>query len=123
MNSGKLIEKLEQMLDLFSQIKEEVRNRDKHLYERWKAGGFIVDNDILSMYPNVEQVVNQLAEEDDVVAVDDETGEYRMQFDRENGFIRQVDEDENFIAGWEVGNEEYDLVKAKYFPNEKSRDE
>lgn len=31
-----------------------------HLYERWKAGGFLVDTDIVSMYPNAEEVIGEL---------------------------------------------------------------
>lgn len=70
----------------------------------------------------LEDAINALednAVSDDVVEVEDETGAYTFQFEPEDGFIRQVDEHENFVAGWEVGDEEYDLVKAKYFPDEK----
>ena len=57
---------LEQMLDdllvAYQTLKDEIRRRDKHLFERWKAGGYLVDSDILSMYPNVEEVVEKLNE-------------------------------------------------------------
>jgi hypothetical protein len=57
-------EKFEQMMELYADIKSEVRKRDKHLYERWKAGGFIVDDDILSMYPDLGKVVDQLSDDE-----------------------------------------------------------
>ena len=57
-----LSDKLENMLDLFYQIKQEVKKRDRHLYEQWKAGGFLVDEDIMSMYPNCRQAVESLSE-------------------------------------------------------------
>lgn len=56
--------KIDEMLGLFEEIKHEVRSRDKRLFERWKAGGFIIDSNILSMYPNIEQVLESLDPED-----------------------------------------------------------
>lgn len=60
-------EKFERMMDLYEELKREVRKRDPYLYERWKAGGFLVDSDILSMYPHLGQCVDSLEddEEDD----------------------------------------------------------
>jgi hypothetical protein len=58
-------EKFEQMMALYEELKREVRRRDPHAYERWKAGGFLVDNEILSMYPALEEVVDRLNYDED----------------------------------------------------------
>lgn len=50
---------------LYDQLKEHVRRSDKNLYERWKAGGFIVDTDIMSMYPNLSEVLDEIAPADE----------------------------------------------------------
>ena len=56
---------LGELCERFGRIKNEVRRRDPALYERWKAGGFLVDDDIYSMYPNVTEVVDQLLGSDE----------------------------------------------------------
>jgi hypothetical protein len=53
-------ETYQQFQELYEQLKREVRERDHTLYERWKAGGFLVDSDILSMYPNIEEIAETL---------------------------------------------------------------
>lgn len=58
-----LNEDFEKLTWLYASIKREVRQRDKHLYERWKAGGFCIDNDIVSMYPSLPEVMESLQEE------------------------------------------------------------
>jgi uncharacterized protein with von Willebrand factor type A (vWA) domain len=55
----------EQFMELYESIKAEIRRADKNLYERWKAGGFLVDTDIMSMYPNLTEVTDQLYEEEE----------------------------------------------------------
>lgn len=59
-----LTQKLNDLCGLFQEVKKEVRERDEFLYEQWEAGGFIVDTNVLSMYPNIEEVVEQLGDED-----------------------------------------------------------
>lgn len=59
-----LTKKLQEMLGLFEEIKSEVKDRDRGLYDRWAAGGFNINADIVSMYPNVEEVVEELGDED-----------------------------------------------------------
>ena len=46
-------------------LKNLLKAKNKHLYERWKAGGFIVDTNIVSMYPNAQDVIEQLQDEDE----------------------------------------------------------
>lgn len=57
-------EQLETLMDAYNSIKSEVRRRNPHLYERWKAGGFLIDNDVLSMYPNLQEVVEYLNDDE-----------------------------------------------------------
>lgn len=59
-----LTKNLQDMLALFDEIKQEVKQRDRRLYDRWAAGGFNINADIVSMYPNVEEVVEELGDED-----------------------------------------------------------
>lgn len=55
---------LEQQIDelycLYNDIKNEIRRKDKYLYERWKAGGFLIDEDIISGYPNLSKCLETL---------------------------------------------------------------
>ncbi len=55
----------DEMMLLYSEIKRYVRRKNKFLYERWKAGVFCIDNDIVSMYPYLEEVIEQLNEEEE----------------------------------------------------------
>lgn len=41
-------------------IKSRVKKVDNYLYERWKAGGFLVDDAVVSMYPTISEVVEEL---------------------------------------------------------------
>jgi hypothetical protein len=68
----KLQDKLNELMDLFVQIKGEIKSRDRHLYERWKAGGFTVDTDIVSMYPDLTECVEKLdAELDEEIELEE----------------------------------------------------
>lgn len=64
-NNGfkELVEDYYQLMELYQDVKSEIKRRDKRLFERWKAGGFIIDEDILSMYPNLTQCIESLDEE------------------------------------------------------------
>ena len=59
MNSG-LKEAFEEMMDNYNIIKHEIRVSNPQLYEQWKAGGFLVDEDIMSMYPNITEVMEEM---------------------------------------------------------------
>lgn len=50
-----LQELYEQLMDLYADLKRDIRRKNPPFYERWKAGGFIVDEDIISMYPHLGQ--------------------------------------------------------------------
>jgi len=58
-------ENFDTLMECYENLKREIRNKDKHLYERWKAGGFLVDTDIMSMYPNLTQVMEELNDQSD----------------------------------------------------------
>lgn len=62
-----MLERFQEMMGLYEELKHDIRHADRGLYERWKAGGFLVDPDIVSMYPDMGKVVEILAEgeEDD----------------------------------------------------------
>ena len=51
---------LESVLENFEYLKRIVRENDKYLYERWKAGGFSVDGNFLSSYPAIDEVVTNI---------------------------------------------------------------
>lgn len=57
-------EQYEQMMELYDSLKQKVRQTDKHLYERWKAGGFLVDGDIFSDYPTLDECVDAIEDFD-----------------------------------------------------------
>jgi hypothetical protein len=46
-------------------LKRIARDKNKHLYERWKAGGFLVDTNIMSDYPNAQEVIEDLQNENE----------------------------------------------------------
>ena len=77
MDSDERNEHLDNLLIAYDELKQEVRRQDKNLYERWKAGGFIIDSDIVSGYPNIEDIVGILnaAEEGTDCDEEDEEGE------------------------------------------------
>lgn len=52
---------IDQFFRLYDQLKAHVCRTDKHLYERWKAGGFLVDCDVVSMYPNLAEVLQEIS--------------------------------------------------------------
>lgn len=63
MKVTELREKLDLLLATYQEIKQAVRKADSYQFERWKAGGFLIDDDILSSYPNIEEVIEDLEEE------------------------------------------------------------
>lgn len=74
---NQLIEDFQNFMELYDNIKNEIRRKNKHLYEQWKAGGFLVDDNIVSYYPNLSKVMESFED-------DDETDE-NDQDDRETG--------------------------------------
>lgn len=53
-------------------IKRLIKEKDPLLYERWKAGGYLVDEDVLSMYPCLSQVLEKLEAEENVSVDEDD---------------------------------------------------
>lgn len=59
----------DELYDLYSRVKRLVRQvsggYDSMTYARWKASGFMIDTDIISMYPNLQKTVENLTAEDE----------------------------------------------------------
>ena len=68
-------ELLETLLDAFNQLKNIIRNHDKREYERWKAGGFMLDDTFVSMYPNLVALVEALPDDENEENTDGEAVE------------------------------------------------
>ena len=69
-------EDFDKLMDLYQQIKQQIRQKDKHLYEQWKAGGFLVDNDIVSMYPDLTKVMETLCDDEEEYEEEDSYNSY-----------------------------------------------
>lgn len=67
-----LQEKADKILELLEEVKREVKQKDAHLFEQWKAGGFIIDPDIMSMYPDLTKVAELLSDENEDTGEDDQ---------------------------------------------------
>lgn len=58
-------EMYEVLMENYENLKREIRRCDKNLYDLWAAGGFIIDTNILSMYPSLDEVIDRLPDDDD----------------------------------------------------------
>jgi len=71
-----LIEGLDDLEKAFNEVKSSLRTANPTLYERWKAGGFLIDDDIVSMFPTIselrEDIENQEVTEEDEDEEDEE---------------------------------------------------
>ncbi len=56
----------------FGKFDELLRRKDKHEWERWKAGGKAVTSEFVSMYPSAEEIAENDEEDDDEDDIDDE---------------------------------------------------
>lgn len=66
MDDSELEDKLDLLLATYQEIKK---------FERWKAGGFLIDHDIMSNVPNIEQVIDELIGCDEEESEEDCDGE------------------------------------------------
>jgi hypothetical protein len=65
---------LDDFMDRYNSIKRRAQTCGcPYIYERWKAGGFRVDPDIISMYPSLVEVMEDIGLEDEEEEEDDET--------------------------------------------------
>lgn len=53
------------LMENYESLKREIRRRDINQYERWKAGGYLIDENIVSMYPNLSEVVESVFPDDE----------------------------------------------------------
>ena len=61
--------KYDEMICLFEELKSFIKKNDPHNYERWKAGGYLINDDIASMYPHLGELVEQYEDEDEDSAI------------------------------------------------------
>lgn len=69
---SELREQFDEMMLLYDNIKRRIKAELPHEYERWKAGGFLVDPDIMSMYPHLERVIDLMDDDEDFDDEEDE---------------------------------------------------
>ncbi len=58
-------EELDLFCDLYDRIKREIKQKEPQFYERWKAGGFLIDGDVVSTYPIITEILDELEDEED----------------------------------------------------------
>lgn len=101
--SSEIHECYNELLESFEFIKEYVRRSDRHLFERWKAGGFLVDTSIVSQYPNIEEVMESLGtddyedEDEEEFYVQDDEGKMYGPYSKEEAEQRAIMIDGNVI--------------------------
>ena len=57
-------EKTNKIFELLAEVKQQVKEKNIHLYQQWKAGGFQVDSSVVSMYPDLRKVSERLDDEE-----------------------------------------------------------
>lgn len=67
----------EGLMENYNEFKLAIKRENPQAYERWKAGGFVVDESIVSMYPDATEVFEQTYVEPE----DDEDNWERMEED------------------------------------------
>jgi hypothetical protein len=50
---AELIEQYQEFMSMYADLKGELRRRNPNAYRQWQAGGFLIDSDIVSMYPTL----------------------------------------------------------------------
>lgn len=63
---SELREQYEQFIELYNELKNRIRREEPSQFNRWKAGGFIVDDDIMSMYPNIVTILELMIEQEEM---------------------------------------------------------
>lgn len=57
MENEELHDAIDKLLCDYSDVKRMVKQENPYFYERWKAGGFLIDEDIMSMYPSLGELI------------------------------------------------------------------
>ena len=60
-----LSQDIDDLYCLYEDIKREVKTNHKDFYQRWKAGGYLIDTDIISSYPPLEKLLYLLDEDEE----------------------------------------------------------
>lgn len=104
MRQLEISEAYEQLMESFQTFQNLVRSNDRQLYEQWKAGGFMVSEDFVSMYPNATEVFEKLESEFIDEETDDEDDESETHYemsaeeqrrDEKHGLYPQHDDPSN----------------------------
>jgi len=84
-----LKERIENLVGEYMEIKREIRQINPRFYERWKAGGYLIDEDIICMYPNINDILDTLPDTEDEEDEDegDECGDKCSECNRKEGCI------------------------------------
>lgn len=57
---AELVVALEELQTAFSEFDRLLKNSYPHVWNRWKAGGKLVSNEFISMYPDAEKCIEGL---------------------------------------------------------------
>jgi len=60
-----LSELLQNLLEAFNTFDDALRQSDRQQWESWKAGGKMVSNEFVSMYPTAEECVESITSEEE----------------------------------------------------------
>lgn len=60
-----LQEALDQLSMAFGEFSSALKKADKKVYEQWKAGGYIVSDNVVSMYPSAQEAADQVGEDEE----------------------------------------------------------
>lgn len=55
-----LTEALENLQIAFSEFDHHLKHTNRHVWERWKAGGKMVSDEFHSMYPSAQEAVDEV---------------------------------------------------------------
>lgn len=53
---------INEFCDLYDRIKREIKSKYPTFYQRWKVGGYLVDGDVVSMYPIITEILDDLVD-------------------------------------------------------------
>ena len=65
MDNDELRASYDAMMEHYNDIKAELRRRGGFEYDRWKAAGCAVDDDFISMYPTLGELIERLEDDSD----------------------------------------------------------
>jgi len=58
-----LFQQIDELLCKFYELRNNLRDYDKYLFEKWKAGGFDISGEFVSVYPSLPEIAEILERE------------------------------------------------------------